>query len=154
MTVVSKRSPWHEALAAYAQPRLGRGLLDIATSALPYLGLSVAMYLLLGVSPWIAVALVIPTAGFLVRVFVVFHDCVHGSLLPSRRANTWVGTVLGLLVVLALSALAPRPCRAPRHLRGSRPPGRRGCPDVDGGRVSGSFVGGVSLPTGSFVIRW
>jgi acyl-lipid omega-6 desaturase (Delta-12 desaturase) len=43
-------------------------------------------------------ALVIPTAGFLVRVFVVFHDCTHGSLLPSRRANTWVGTVLGLLV--------------------------------------------------------
>jgi acyl-lipid omega-6 desaturase (Delta-12 desaturase) len=99
MTVVSNRSPWHEGLAAYAQPRLGRGLLDIATSALPYLGLCVAMYVLLGVSPWIALALVIPTAAFLVRVFVVFHDCVHGSLLPSRRANTWVGTVLGLLVL-------------------------------------------------------
>ena len=45
------------------------------------------------------VALVVPTAGFLVRVFVVFHDCVHGSLLPSKRANTWAGTVLGLLVL-------------------------------------------------------
>ena len=98
MTLMSNRSPWHEAFAAYAQPRLGRGLLDIATSAVPYLGLSVAMYLLLGVSPWIVIALVIPTAGFLVRVFVVFHDCAHGSLLPSRRANRWVGTVLGLLV--------------------------------------------------------
>ncbi len=98
MTLMSNRSPWHEALAAYAQPRLGRGLLDIATSAVPYLGLSVAMYLLLGVSPWIVIALAIPTAGFLVRVFVVFHDCAHGSLLPSRRANRWVGTVLGLLV--------------------------------------------------------
>jgi omega-6 fatty acid desaturase (delta-12 desaturase) len=74
-------------------------LLDLATSVAPYLGLCVAMYLMLGVSPLIVVALVIPTAGFLVRVFVVFHDCAHGSLLPSRRANTWVGTVLGLLVL-------------------------------------------------------
>ena len=89
MTLVSNRSAWHEALAVYAHPRLRRGLLDIVTSAVPYLALCVAMYLLLRVSPLLAVALVIPTAGFLVRVFVVFHDCTHDSLLPSRRANRW-----------------------------------------------------------------
>ena len=89
----------HGAIAAYARPRLGRGSLDIATSVAPYLALCVGMYLLLGVSPWLLAALVLPTAGFLVRVFVVFHDCAHGSLLPSKRANTWVGTVLGLLVL-------------------------------------------------------
>jgi omega-6 fatty acid desaturase (delta-12 desaturase) len=98
MTLESNRLPVHEALVAYAQPRLMRGLLDILTSAAPYLALCVAMYLMLRVSPLIPVALVIPTAGFLVRVFVVFHDCAHASLLPSRRANAWVGTVLGLLV--------------------------------------------------------
>jgi omega-6 fatty acid desaturase (delta-12 desaturase) len=74
-------------------------LLDIATSAAPYLALCVGMYLMLRVSPWLVVALVIPTAGFLVRVFVVFHDCTHSSLLPARRANIWVGRVLGLLVL-------------------------------------------------------
>ena len=74
-------------------------IVNIATSAVPYLALCVAMYLMLGVSPLLVVALVVPTAGFLVRVFVVFHDCTHGSLLPSRRANTWVGTVLGLFVL-------------------------------------------------------
>jgi acyl-lipid omega-6 desaturase (Delta-12 desaturase) len=99
MTLTSSRPAWHEALAVYAQPRLGRGLLDIVTSAVPYLALSVAMYLLLRVSPLLAVALVIPTAGFLVRVFVLFHDCTHDSLLPSRRANRWAGRVLGLLVL-------------------------------------------------------
>ena len=99
MTLAEDRSLWHEELATYAQPRLGRGLLDVATSAVPYLALSVAMYLSLRVSPWIAVVLVIPTAGFLVRVFVVFHDCTHASLLPSRRANRWTGRVLGLLVL-------------------------------------------------------
>ncbi len=99
MTLVSNRPAWHEALAVYAQPRLRRGLLDIVTSAVPYLALCVARYLLLPVSPLLAVALVIPTAGFLVRVFVVFHDCTHDSLLPSRRANRWAGRVLGLLVL-------------------------------------------------------
>ena len=78
---------------------LRRGLLDIATSAGAYLALCFAMYLMLPVSPWLVVALVVPTAGFLVRVFVVFHDCVHGSLLPSKRANSWAGTVLGLFVL-------------------------------------------------------
>ena len=57
------------------------------------------MYLALGISPVLTVALAIPAAGFLVRVFVVFHDCAHGSLFPSRRANIRVGTVLGLFVL-------------------------------------------------------
>jgi len=99
VTLVLARSPSHETLSAYTQPRVGRGLLDILTSAGAYLALCVAMYLALRVSPLLVVALVAPTAGFLVRVFVVFHDCVHGSLLPSKRANTWVGTVLGLFVL-------------------------------------------------------
>ncbi len=99
MTLVSNRAAWHEALAVYAQPRLRRGLLDIIASAVPYLALCVAIYLVLRVSPLLALALMIPTAGFLVRVFVVFHDCTHDSLLPSRRANRWAGRVLGLLVL-------------------------------------------------------
>jgi len=103
MTLITSRSPSHEALSAYAQPRTRRGLLDIATSAGAYLALCFAMYLMLPVSPWLVVALVVPTAGFLVRVFVVFHDCVHGSLLPSKRANTWAGTVLGLFRNLSSS---------------------------------------------------
>ncbi len=89
---------WREALAPYAQPRLGRSLLDLATSVLPYLALSVAMYLALGVSYLLVLALAIPTSGFLVRTFILFHDCSHGSFLASRKANLWLGTALGLLV--------------------------------------------------------
>jgi len=57
------------------------------------------MYLTLGISPLLTAVLAIPAAGFLVRVFVVFHDCAHGSLFPSKRTNVWVGTALGLLVL-------------------------------------------------------
>ena len=89
---------WREALAPYAQPRLGRSLLDLATSVVPYLALSVAMYMALGTSYLLVLAISIPAAGFLVRTFILFHDCSHGSFLPSKRANAWLGIVLGLLV--------------------------------------------------------
>ncbi len=93
-----ERPFWAETLAPYAQPRLGRSLLDLATSVVPYLALSVAMYFALGVSYLLVLAIAIPASGFLMRTFVIFHDCSHGSFLPSKRANAWVGATLGLLV--------------------------------------------------------
>jgi len=90
------RAPWNEVLAPYARASLPKGLLGLATSVVPYLALSVAMYLSLSVSYLLTLALAVPTAGFLVRTFIVFHDCTHGSYLPSKRANTWVGSTLGL----------------------------------------------------------
>jgi acyl-lipid omega-6 desaturase (Delta-12 desaturase) len=89
---------WREALAPYARPSAARALLDVATSAVPYLALSFAMYLALGVSYPLALALAFPAAAFLVRTFVVFHDCSHGSFFASRRANAWLGVALGLLL--------------------------------------------------------
>ena len=89
---------WQQILAPYAQPRAGRAFVDIATSAVPYLLLSVAMYFAMRVSVILVVALAIPAAALLVRTFIVFHDCTHGSFLRSRRANRWVGTAFGLLL--------------------------------------------------------
>ena len=94
----TERPFWREALAPYARPHLGRSLLDIATSIVPYLALSVLMYLALDVSYLLVLALAIPAAGFLLRTYIVFHDCAHGSFLPSKRANAWLGVVLGLVV--------------------------------------------------------
>jgi omega-6 fatty acid desaturase (delta-12 desaturase) len=90
---------WRDELARYEQAHHGRALLDLATSALPYLAFSVAMYLALSVSYLLTLALAIPAAIFLVRTFIVFHDCTHGSFLGSKRANAWLGRVLGLLLL-------------------------------------------------------
>jgi acyl-lipid omega-6 desaturase (Delta-12 desaturase) len=89
---------WRDALAPYVRPRLGRSLLDLATSVVPYLGLSVLMYLALDVSYLLVLAIAIPASGFLLRTYIVFHDCAHGSFLPTKRANMWLGVLLGLLV--------------------------------------------------------
>jgi acyl-lipid omega-6 desaturase (Delta-12 desaturase) len=99
MSQASKGPFWQEALAPYAQPRLGRSLLDVATSVVPYLVLSALIYLTLGVSVVLTLALAIPAAGFLVRTFIVFHDCGHGSMLPSKRGNAYLGALLGLFVL-------------------------------------------------------
>ncbi len=87
----------NHALEAYAQPHLGRSLLDLATSVLPYLALTAFMYATLWDSIWLTLALAIPTGGFLLRTFIVFHDCGHGSFMPTRGANRWVGRFTALL---------------------------------------------------------
>jgi omega-6 fatty acid desaturase (delta-12 desaturase) len=89
---------WRDALAPYVRPRLGRSLLDLATSVVPYLALSVLMYLAVHVSYLLVLAVAVPASGFLLRTYIVFHDCAHGSFLPAKRANMWLGVVLGLLV--------------------------------------------------------
>src|SRR5438045_1395032 len=94
----AERPFWRDVIAPYERPRVARSLLDLGTSAVPYLALLVLMYLALDVSRLLVLALAVPTAGFLLRAYIVFHDCAHGSFLPSKRANAWLGVALGLLV--------------------------------------------------------
>lgn len=94
----SSANAWRATLAPYERPRLGRALIDLATSIVPFVILVAAIVALAPVSVVAAVVLTVPAAGFQLRTFMVFHDCTHGSFLPSRRANRWVGRVLGLVV--------------------------------------------------------
>jgi acyl-lipid omega-6 desaturase (Delta-12 desaturase) len=87
-----------DALAPYARPHLGRSLLDLMTSLVPYVALTAAAYLLVDASPWAALALAPLSGGFLLRTYIVFHDCAHGSFLPTKRGNVWLGRLLGLVV--------------------------------------------------------
>ena len=98
---------WRRGLDRYAEPRLGRSVFDLGTSVVPYLVLLVAMFFALRVSVLLALLLVLPASGFLIRAFIVFHDCAHGSFLRSRRLNNVLGASIGLLVWL--------PFRAWRH---------------------------------------
>jgi omega-6 fatty acid desaturase (delta-12 desaturase) len=95
----TSRAPWREILAPYAKPSAIRSAGDILTSAVPYIGMSIVVYFVMKTSLVLALVLEIPTAGFLLRTYIVFHDCAHGSFLPSRRANVWVGCFFGLLVL-------------------------------------------------------
>ena len=85
--VRSERPFWKEALAPYARPHLGHSTADILTSVVPYFVLSAGMYFLLDVSYLLTLVVAVPAAGFLLRTYIVFHDCAHGSFLKSKTAN-------------------------------------------------------------------
>ena len=57
------------------------------TSIVSYLGTCVGMYYAFAVSPWLTLALSLPAAGFLLRTFIVFHDCAHGPFMPWKRGT-------------------------------------------------------------------
>jgi omega-6 fatty acid desaturase (delta-12 desaturase) len=90
---------WKQSLTGYARPRPLRSAVDVITSVVAYLAMSVAIYFALGLSPVLALALAPVSAAFLLRTYIIFHDCSHGSFLSSRRANAQLGTFCGLLVL-------------------------------------------------------
>jgi omega-6 fatty acid desaturase (delta-12 desaturase) len=88
---------WKEVVAKYQQPALRRSLWQVINTLLPYAALWCLMYWSLGVSYWLTGALALLAAGFLVRVFIIFHDCGHGSFFRSQKANDMLGRITGLL---------------------------------------------------------
>lgn len=90
---------WKQTLARYRQASNARAAWQIVSTLLPFAFLSWLMWRSLEVSYWYTLLLSIPQAGLLVRLFVLHHDCSHGSLFRSRRVNNAVGTLLGLLVL-------------------------------------------------------
>lgn len=100
---VQADSPWPDMrpeLAAYRVPRRGTAIWQLVNTLVPYAGLWYLMILSIqhDFSWFWTLALWVVAAAFLVRLFMIFHDCVHGSFLPSKRANTWIGRFLGVLV--------------------------------------------------------
>ena len=94
-------APHAPVLARFATPSLPRALWQLANTLLPFLMLWAAMaWLVLSDlnAAWSAL-LVIPAAGLYVRLFILQHDCSHGSFFRSARANRWVGAGLGLMTL-------------------------------------------------------
>src|SRR3954451_8013770 len=72
---------------------------QIINSLLPFCGLWYLMYLSLSWSYWLTLVLAVPTAGLLVRLFIIQHDCGHRSFFRSRRANDLLGAFCGLFTL-------------------------------------------------------
>jgi omega-6 fatty acid desaturase (delta-12 desaturase) len=90
---------WPKLLAPYREPRSGRSIAEILITALPLIVLWVAMWASLSVGYWLCLLLAVPAAGFLVRLFMIQHDCSHGSFFRRRAANDWVGRVIGVFTL-------------------------------------------------------
>jgi omega-6 fatty acid desaturase (delta-12 desaturase) len=94
---VENNVAWKEIVAQYQKPSTWRASWQIVNTVVPYAALWYLMYLCLPISWWLVVPLAILAGGFLVRVFIIFHDCGHGSFFKSRAANDTVGILAGVL---------------------------------------------------------
>ena len=90
---------WLKTLVPYREPKLARGLAELAVTALPFAGLWLAMWLSLDYAYGLCLLLAVPAAGFLVRLFMIQHDCGHGSFFRRRQANDWTGRAIGILTL-------------------------------------------------------
>src|SRR4051812_24760160 len=88
-------------LAPFATPSTPRALWQLGNTLVPFVVLWAAMAWLVtrNQSLWWLALLMIPTAGLYVRLFILQHDCSHGSFFRSARANRWVGATLGVLTL-------------------------------------------------------
>lgn len=88
---------WPGVLAGYHRPNVARSILEIVVTVVPFVALWGLAALAVVNGNWWGLGLTLPAAGFLVRLFMIQHDCGHGALFPRRRANDWTGRVLGVL---------------------------------------------------------
>ncbi len=88
---------WKEIVARYQTPSISRGVWQILNTVVPYVGLWFIMYFTLNVSWWLTVPLAMLAGALVVRIFIIFHDCGHGSFFKSGTANHIVGEITGLL---------------------------------------------------------
>ena len=90
---------WYHSLKRYERSHLWKAIWQLANTFIPYSVLCTLMYLsyTAGYSYWIILGLAILAAGLLVRIFIFFHDCAHQSFFVSRKANTGLGYLCGVL---------------------------------------------------------
>ena len=91
---------WHAGLSNYRRSDSCKARWQLVATVLPYgcLWFLMIRSIQLGYPYVLTLALAVIAAAFLVRLFILFHDCVHGSLFPCKGANTFTGYVLGILV--------------------------------------------------------
>ena len=87
---------WQDLVKEYQVPDNWRSVWQIANSVVPYLAMWYLMYRSLSVSYWLTLLLAPLAAGFMTRIFIILHDCGHGSFFKSSEANHIVGSICGV----------------------------------------------------------
>jgi len=86
-------------LRGYGAPRRRRSVLELLITVIPFAGLWILLWYTVNSGYWAGFVLAVPAAAFLVRLFMIQHDCSHRSFFASQRANDWVGRGIGVLTL-------------------------------------------------------
>ena len=91
---------WTKVLARYRDPSHARSIVEIAITLGPFVVLWALAWIAYYYGHWwLSLPIAVPAAGFLVRLFMIQHDCSHGAFFRHRMANDWVGRIIGVLTL-------------------------------------------------------
>jgi omega-6 fatty acid desaturase (delta-12 desaturase) len=119
---------WTHLLRTYHEADHLRSIQEIVVTGVPFLGLWCLAWWSLGLSYWLTLLIAVPAAAFLVRLFMIQHDCGHGAFFRRRSANDWLGRALGVLTLTPYDHW--RESHAVHHATSGHL-GRRGIGDID-----------------------
>lgn len=95
----SDAQPWLKILSRYREPNRRRSVFELAVTIVPFLALWGLAIASANAGFWWGLLLILPAAGFLLRIFMIQHDAGHGSLFARRSVDDWTGRVLGVLTL-------------------------------------------------------
>ena len=95
---------WINKLKSYRAPSLSRSSFELAVTIIPFIALWAAAVWVSAFSFWLALPICILGGGFLVRMFLIQHDCSHSAFFKSRRANMWTGRLIGIFTLTPFDA--------------------------------------------------
>jgi acyl-lipid omega-6 desaturase (Delta-12 desaturase) len=119
---------WAQVLSRYREPNHVRSAFELAITAGAFVALWVVMWVSLRFGYWLTLVVAVPAAGFLVRLFMIQHDCGHGAFFRHRLANDWAGRVIGVFTLTPYQAW--RRSHAIHHASSGHLE-RRGIGDID-----------------------
>jgi omega-6 fatty acid desaturase (delta-12 desaturase) len=96
---ITSNSNFVKVLAKYRTPDLVRSVLELGVTTVFFAVLWGAAWWALSISYWLTLAISLPAGAFLIRLFLIKHDCGHGAFFRRRALNDWVGRILGVLTL-------------------------------------------------------
>jgi omega-6 fatty acid desaturase (delta-12 desaturase) len=98
-TAPAPANDWRAIVGRYQRSSQARAITQLGTTLIPLAGVLYLMYRLLAFSYWATLLLAVPAGGFLIRTFIIMHDCAHGSFLPRKQWNGIIGWITGVLTL-------------------------------------------------------
>ena len=86
-------------VAPYAKSNTKKSIIQMINTIVPFLALWFLAYESLSISIWLAIPLSICAAGFVIRIFIIFHDCAHLAFFKNKKANRIIGTITGIITL-------------------------------------------------------
>ena len=98
-SIKPEKTTWAALVAKYQTPNRWKSIGQLGNTFIPFFLLWYLMVLSLDYSYWLTLGLTLPAAGLLVRIFIIQHDCGHGSFFNSRKVNDYLGSICGVLTL-------------------------------------------------------